>query len=354
MNELEIRDYFFSQLSTYGLKCGKKELTIEGLRIDIFAVGKDNTPYIIEFKRNKNRYMVGQAAQYLSLIQKYSDKIKKEINYNKMNWKNLKILCIAPDFYKRDFISSEYEPLKDKIHFYKFNVLQNNSNQMSGLNLEYSGPKRYGPLILPKELVPNHDLVQLKNEYYKITNTIARRGYYDNKILPLFNKIDNYFIKYKYIELFKKSVNINKFFFIYFSTSKEFLQGASLMINYFQEYIEYGFGINYLGNCYSNEAGIKLSKYFNNMDNCKSVASKILKFNDYYLCIANARIDIEMPVCELNQKELESLLNIYGDNENAIFYIMKLYERETMTINDVMNIINLEYLKFKFIFEIIM
>jgi hypothetical protein len=46
MKESEIRDFFFNALSAYGLKHGKKELSIEGLRIDIFAIDKKHIPYI--------------------------------------------------------------------------------------------------------------------------------------------------------------------------------------------------------------------------------------------------------------------------------------------------------------------
>lgn len=75
MKENELRDFFFKSLSVYGLKHGKKELSIAGLRIDIFAIDAKHTPYVIEFKKEQDRHIVGQAAHYLSLIPTYKQHI---------------------------------------------------------------------------------------------------------------------------------------------------------------------------------------------------------------------------------------------------------------------------------------
>ena len=67
MKENEIRDFFYHDLSTYGLKYGKKELSVEGLRIDIFAIDKNSRgkglcremlEYLFDYAGAKNTCMI--------------------------------------------------------------------------------------------------------------------------------------------------------------------------------------------------------------------------------------------------------------------------------------------------------
>lgn len=50
MLERDVRDFFFKTKENYNLVVGHKELYIDGLRIDIFAIDKQGNPFIIEFK----------------------------------------------------------------------------------------------------------------------------------------------------------------------------------------------------------------------------------------------------------------------------------------------------------------
>ena len=49
MLEKDVRDFFFNTKENYNIVAAEKELNIDGLRIDIFAVDKDSNPFIIEF-----------------------------------------------------------------------------------------------------------------------------------------------------------------------------------------------------------------------------------------------------------------------------------------------------------------
>ena len=188
-------------MSTFGLIYGKKELTIEGIRIDIFAIGQSKTPYIIEIKKNRNRHIVGQAIQYLLLVQKFTKQVEKEMNDFEINWNFLKILCIAPDFYENDLMFYEQDLLKERIHFYKLKLLKNENNQIQELFLEYFGPNKSGPLLLLKNCFTQNNLIELTTEYYAIKNTAARRNYYNKNILSIFNDLDENFIKYSNIKV---------------------------------------------------------------------------------------------------------------------------------------------------------
>lgn len=72
ITEREIRDFFYDSATYYGFVKVEKELNIGGLRIDIFAIDSNHNPYIIEFKKTKNRHVVGQSAQYLAIVPSYS------------------------------------------------------------------------------------------------------------------------------------------------------------------------------------------------------------------------------------------------------------------------------------------
>lgn len=144
--EYEIRDYFYGKISDYGIKLAKRELIIENLRIDLFAIGIKNIPYIIEFKRERNKHIVGQATQYLILAQNLHNQIENEVNFKEIDWNQLSIICIAPGFYERDFKTYDYGLLKGRIHFYKMEVHENDKNSISGISFEYKDSNKIGPL----------------------------------------------------------------------------------------------------------------------------------------------------------------------------------------------------------------
>lgn len=157
MLERDVRDFFFKTKENYNLVAGQKELYIDGLRIDIFAVDKQGNPFIIEFKKDKNRHIVGQSAHYLALIPAKHGDIEKKINYFNINWTNLKVLCIAKSFNQRDFDALNFEPIKDRVFLYQYNIIKDyREKAIFGFDLIHKGDNGTSPLYIPSK--PTNEL----------------------------------------------------------------------------------------------------------------------------------------------------------------------------------------------------
>ena len=348
--EFEIRDFFFEAKSTYGFKYGKKELSIEGLRIDIFAIDENHTPYIIEFKKEKDRHIVGQAAMYLSLVPTYSEEIAKKINFYDIKWEKLTVLCIAPKFLERDYKAALNEPLKGRIHFYTFDIIQNSRKQVSSLNLNYQGPEENGPLTIPEKIVNKYDIKQIAEEYYKITKKEARREYYSQTILPFLQQIGKKLNDFSDVGLYPHYSHWDKWFTLRLGTDKKKSHRASVKIG-FSETVWYGFDLTH-----SLEEGKKLSQHLQDEKIRKKIIKNILILKDYNLWIPNSGIKCYIPICHINEKGLEAMLLNYQPEKNSdcYFRIITDYKQEDMTIDDAVNLISEEYKKFKFIFDLLM
>jgi hypothetical protein len=349
MKEYEIRDFFFNALSTYGLKYGKKELSVDGLRIDIFAIDKNHTPYIIEFKKEKNRHIVGQAAQYLSLIPTFDEKIEKEINFYDIKWSKLMVLCVAPDFMERDYKAAEYEPLKGKIHFYTFQVIKNSRGQIFSLNLEYNGPDENGPLTIPKKMVDKYDIKQISDEFYELNKKEARREYYSKTILPLLNEIGNNIPEFSKYGLFQHNSYWDRWFTLRFGTDKEKAHRASIELS-FSNTISLGFDLTH-----SFEEGKYLSHIFGEKEKLKKFIKNTLKLKEYDLYIPNTGIGAWLPIKLISEKGLKILLQSYNPEKNRDCYlrIMKEYGKDIINIKKATDVLKEEYGKFKYIFELL-
>ena len=349
MKEQEIRDFFFKALSTYGLKYGKKELSVEGLRIDIFAVDRNHIPYIIEFKKEKNRHIVGQAAQYLSLIPTFNEQIEKEINFYDIKWDKLMVLCIAPDFMERDHKAAEYAPLRGKVHFYTFKILQNSRKQIFSLNLAYNGPDKNGPLIIPQKIIDKYDIKQISEEFSKIEKKEAKREYYSKTILPLLNEIGSNMHEFTEHGLFQHNSYWGKWFTLRFGTDKIKAHRASIELN-FSSVIVIGFDLTH-----SLNEGTCLSKIFHDKEKRDYFIEQTLGFTDYDIHIPNTGINIFIPIKWINRKGLEILLQAYNPKKRSdcYFRIVKNYDKDSITIKDAVNILKDEYSKFKYIFELL-
>ena len=109
--ELEIQRFIEKHMEVClgGIRFVASELTIEDGRIDSLGLDKKNCPVIIEYKRNINENVVGQAITYLfsisrhkpyfqlPVLEKFGEDIARAIN-----WKNIRVLCIAEDFTQYD------------------------------------------------------------------------------------------------------------------------------------------------------------------------------------------------------------------------------------------------------------
>jgi hypothetical protein len=358
MKEFEIINFFSNRLCDFDLYYTKKELRIEGLRIDIFAIGQDRTPYIIEIKREKNRHIVGQASQYLSLALMYCKKIEKDIGFFDINWKELKILCFAPDFYERDYSVYNSEPLKGKIHFYRFEIIKNDTGIIL-LDFEYAGPEKQGPLKL-NQLINKNDLIIMKNEYYNYKEVYTRDMYYLKTIVPVFESIKEQLLEYQKIGFYvhwlrtKENINEHNFFRLFLSTNQidtESSLGSSIYIDFFDNEILYGFE---LPNNKFKEVN-KFISYLKEKSNNDLFIKNLLKFKDFDIFFPNANSRHLIPIGLLNKKGIEKMIRKYEPDKdnNDRFSIDKLYEKEVMFESDIKQIFNKGYKKFNFLFEII-
>ena len=151
-SEKQIRDFFCESAKSYNFVVAQKELNIKKLRIDVFAIDKKHNPFIIEFKKSRNRHIIGQASQYLALAQSLKEEISQKVNFYQINWQNLKVLLFAPDFDRRDYEAANYEPLKGKVHFFTYSVVKDyREEKVFGLKLTYQGEKNKCPIHLPTE-----------------------------------------------------------------------------------------------------------------------------------------------------------------------------------------------------------
>jgi hypothetical protein len=174
IQESDIRDFFFEAISTYGFITAQKELNIEGFRVDIFAIDKDHNPYVIEFKKVKSKHIVGQAGHYLALAPSCIDGISKKLNFFDINWNNLKVILIAPDFFESDLTAGHFDPLKGRIHFYSFNIVLTRKKNIFGLSMSYLGPDENGPMYLPS-VTDENNLVDLYKRFNELDTKESKR-----------------------------------------------------------------------------------------------------------------------------------------------------------------------------------
>jgi hypothetical protein len=350
MKESEIRDFFFEALPSYGLKHGKKELSVAGLRVDIFAIDSRHAPFIIEFKKSKNRHIVGQAAQYLSLVPTYKEQIEKDLNFYDIRWDSLKVLCIAPDFVQRDFEAAENDPLKGRVHFYEYKTVENTRNRVFSLNIKYLGPEESGPLTIPDRLVDKFDIKSITTEFYKISKKEARREYYSLKILPLLQEICNGLKDFEKIGFYPHISYWNHSFIIRLGSDKKMSHRASIGLN-FSDVISYGFDITH-----SADEGRQLLQKLTDQATRADFIKTTLSLNSYSLYIPNTGILVEVPVELINEKGLDILLAAYKPEKSrdSYFYIQKVYDNESLSVDDAIKLIKTEYEKFKYIFDLIL
>ena len=354
MQELEIRDFFHEVMSEYGLICGIKELNIDGLRIDIFAIDAMHNPFIIEFKKDKNRHIVGQSAHYLALVPTYKEQIQKKLNLSDINWNNLTVLCIAKEFKERDYKAAEFEPLNKRVHFYTFNIVHNTRNKIFSLNLDYKGPnkKTESPLKMPKKVSEIYDIKQALKEFSHIKKKEERREYYSTKILPLLKQIGSKLSEFSSIGMYPHYSYWDCSFTLRLGTDKTKSHRASVIIGFKEDCIYYGFDLTHA----LSEAQ-KLSKLFKDKKKLLAFLKKLKCLNlvDYYFYLPNTGIKTLLSIETISLKGFEILLKNYNPKTecDCYFRIDTEYEKESMNVNDAVKLIKQEYKKFKFIFDVL-
>jgi len=349
MKETAIRDFFFEALATYGLKHGKKELNIGGLRVDIFAIDKNHIPYIIEFKKDKDRHIVGQAAQYLTMLPTYKTEIEKKINLHDIRWDKLRALCIAPDFLERDLSAAKSGFLQGKMHFYTFQPAINGRGQVFALNLKYLGEEGESPLVIPEKIIDEFDIKQVREEYCKIEKKKARAEYYSQKILPLLKDIGNGFMESNDVGLFPHYSFWGDWFSLRVGTHRRKAHRASIGIS-FGDVIFFGFDLTH-----AFEEAKKLAFWFKDERLRGDFAKKTLEFKDYVIWIPNSGIKQHLLIDRVNEKGLDLLLQAYNPKKakDCYFRVFKKYTQETLSVKQAVELLKEEYGKFQYIFDLL-
>jgi predicted transport protein len=78
-----------------------------GGRIDTLALSKNNNPVIIEYKIIASSQLVNQSLYYLSWIKDHKGDFQVAVNKKlgkniKINWNDIRVICIAPEYKKFD------------------------------------------------------------------------------------------------------------------------------------------------------------------------------------------------------------------------------------------------------------
>ncbi|NTW49500.1 MAG: hypothetical protein HGB19_07225 [Chlorobiales bacterium] len=354
IKESDIRDFFYNASTSYGFIHAEKELTIEGLRIDIFAIDSKHNPCIIEFKTSKNRHIVGQAAQYLAIVPSYHKEISKKIKFHTINWENLSIVLIAPDFYDRDLTAANYAPLQNKVHFYTYKTIQNSREKVFGLQIKYVGPIESGPIILPKEIIDSSDLIDMYKHICHLEKRESRREYYTNHVQPVFRSIEsmvseffsaqNLFFHTTYFE------NNPPYYMIRIGTDKKHTHRASICIAFYSESVDFGFDLTH-----SIEEGKLLSEIFQDDQICEHIAKEIKKKDKHSLYIPSTGFNIFLPINWITLDALKAVLKRYSPVKlrDCYFRITKSYTEKSLSAEEVTNILVKEYEEFKFIFDLL-
>jgi hypothetical protein len=354
LSEADIRDYFYNAASTYGFIQVNKELFIGGLRLDLFAIDTEHNPYIVEFKRDKNRHIVGQSAHYLAMIPSFHKEISKKIRFHKINWDNLSVILVAPEYAKRDIEASKNKILKDKIHLYTYNPIFTTRSKIFGLNLAYLGPSSIGPLKLPKKARDGSDLIDLNKAFEDLDTRESKREYYTNHILPELQeinlKIEPFFTQHQLYFHTSYFGNNPPYYMIRYGTNIKQSHRASVILSFFQDAVVYGFDLTH-----SFEEGKHLSKLLLNENRISQITKKIHHAKDYDLYVPNTGFLWSIPITSLTHEALQIVLQRYNPlkNKDCYFRMTREHTEKTLTVDVAANILTEQYKEFKFMFDLI-
>lgn len=306
-SEKQIRDFFYDSAKSYNFAVAQKELNIKNLKIDVFAIDKKHNPFIIEFKKSKNKHIVGQASQYLALAQSLKEEISQKVDFYQINWQNLKVLLFAPDFESRDYEASNYEPLKGKVHFFTYSVVKDyREEKIFGLKLDYQGEKNKCPIHLPTESLQKVDLLTAHQQYLNIENKKSKKQYYTQNILPVLEEVQTELHQmfkdkrlYPHISYFSQ----NDHYLLRLGTDKRHTHRASVAVTFNNDgRVYFGFDLTH-----SLSEGQLLSKEF--QKNTKFYAKRITRLSDYEILIPNTGIWFALPIRGIDEKGIEMLLS---------------------------------------------
>ena len=351
MLEKDVRDFFFNTKENYNIITAQKELNVDGLRIDIFAVDSEGNPFIIEFKKGSNRHIVGQSMQYLSLFPPAKHKaIENKLKYFNIKWENLKVICVAKSFNQRDFDGLNFGHYKDLVFIYEYKIiLDYRKKAIVGLDITYKGEAGTSPLHIP--LRPGNE-IDFK-EHFKILTALEgrerKRQYYTDNILWFLQEVpellDAKYIEnglYTHISYFQSGPNV----MFRLGLDKKQSHRASVVIAFQEDLITIGFDITH-----ALPDANKLVEMIKS--NSNKIAKKILTLKDYYILVPNSGISQDIYIYALNLKGINLILENYQPKimRDCYFRIGRDYAKDTMSKKEIMDIFIKELETFNFLLE---
>lgn len=345
MLEKDVRDFFFKTKENYNLVAGQKELYIDGLRIDVFAVDKQGNPFIIEFKKDKNRHIVGQSAHYLALIPAKHQDIEKKLNFFNINWGNLKVLCIAKSFNQRDFDALNFEPIKDRVFLYQYIIIKDyREKSIFGLDLIYMGENGSSPLFIPPKPVDQLDFAEHFKKVATIEGKENKRQYYTNTILPLLNEVtDELRTKYADMKLYPHISYFQSGPHVLFrlGLDKNKSHRAAISVTFIDDEISCGFDLTH-----SLKDAFSFKSVYD--QDSKAMIKHFLSLRGYSIWIPNSGITSSLFIEDLNEKGISVLINNYNPviKRDCYLRITRLYEKTTLTTTELVMLFDEEYRTF--------
>lgn len=99
-------------------------------RIDSLALSEDSNPVIIEYKKVTSSELINQSLYYLHWIQDHKGDfeiaVQKRLgNDVEVDWSNVRVICIAPNYNKFDLLAVQVMGLN--IEIWKYRLFKNNS-----------------------------------------------------------------------------------------------------------------------------------------------------------------------------------------------------------------------------------
>lgn len=354
VTEETIRDFFYNAASNYGFVCVKKELNVGGLRIDIFAVDGNHNPYIIEFKRKKDRHIVGQSAQYLAIVPSYQREISRKISFHAINWDSLNVILIAQDYFERDLTAAKYAPLKDRVHFYTCRAIETSRQKVFGLQLKYVGPAEIGPIKLEDNAIDTSNLIDLYRQFGNLDTRESRREYYTNAILPVFEgvrlAVEDFFTSYNLYFHTSYFGSNPPYYLIRVGPDKKKTHRASIALSFSADAILCGFDLTH-----SLDEAQLLAKLLQSPKINAEVVREIGTKEDYDVWIPNTGFLDPIAVASLTPDALSFLLKRYTPQipKDCYFHVMRSYEKDVLGVSNAAEILMGEYREFKFMFDLL-
>lgn len=147
-----------------------------GGRMDTLGIDENNSPVILEYKKNKNQNIINQALFYLDWLLDHKSAfellVRDTLNQKKdVDWSSPRVLCIAEEFNKYDTYA--VEQMKRPIELIQYRVFE---DDLFALNI-LTAAKDSGSTQITK------------NKDYKVENHLKKA---DSKIKELYKELSEY------------------------------------------------------------------------------------------------------------------------------------------------------------------